>query len=93
MARDLRRRLDRLERQRQPPGALVRAWRDWLRDLEEVSHRIDPDAPQRSDAELRAQATAEAATGRRPAQAWTEALIAIWQEGQTHLETTRIHDH
>jgi hypothetical protein len=80
MARDLRRRLERLERQGQLPGALVGEWLEWLRHWESILQRAYPDRYLRSDAELLAQAEAEAATGRTPVQAWTEALIAVRQK-------------
>jgi hypothetical protein len=86
MARDLRRRLDRLERQGQPPGALVREWLEWLQHWESILQRAYPDCNLRSDAELLAQAEVEATTGRTPVQAWTEALIAVWQERQVKQE-------
>jgi hypothetical protein len=86
MARDLRRRLDRLERQSGPPGALVREWLEWLRHWESIWQRADPDRQLSSEAELRAQVEAEAATGRTPVQAWTEALIAVWQERRVKQE-------
>jgi hypothetical protein len=79
MARDLRRRLDRLERQSGPPGALVQEWLEWLRHWESIWQRAYPDRHLSSEAELLAQAEAEAATGSTPVQAWTEALIAVWQ--------------
>jgi hypothetical protein len=80
MARELHRRVTRLEHQGRRPGVLVRQWMEWLRNWEGIFQQTYPDYHPRSEPELLGQAKAEAAAGRTPAQAWTEALISVWQE-------------
>lgn len=83
MARDLRRRLARLEHRGRPPAALLQQWRQWLGMWEAVYARAQPDSMPRSDAKLWEASVAEAKTRKRPAQPFTEALIGIWRERQS----------
>ena len=70
---------ERLEHTSQPSAALVTQWLDFLRGLHEVWPAAHPDQAMAAEA-LVAQASAEAGKGWTPAQAWTHALIDVWEE-------------
>lgn len=79
MARDLRRRLKRLEAARQPDGALVREWIPFIRALNDLARQWDPEEPRMSQEDVVREAQAQATTGQTPRAWWTHMLIKLWE--------------